>query len=97
MKVDVHYPELYEVSRQYGGPEEGGWWWDLYTVRHTFKARLGAESSESEREALARLAKYINKLEGNRPISSVLSTGYIQWAVSAVPGQIVTKETPRYE
>jgi hypothetical protein len=21
----------YEVSREYGGPEEGGWWWDNYS------------------------------------------------------------------
>jgi len=97
MKVDVHYPELYDVGRMYGGPEEGGWWWDCYKVRHTFKPRLGAESTESERKALARLAKYINKTEGNRPLSSVLSTGYVQWAISAVPGESVTKERPRYE
>ena len=97
MKVDVHYPELYDVARMYGGHEEGGWWWGCYKVRHTFKPRLGAESTESERKALARLAKYINTMEGNRPLSSVLSTGYVQWAISAVPCESETKERPRYE
>lgn len=97
MKVDVHYPELYDVGRVYGGPEEGGWWWDCYVLRHTFKARMGKEATESERKALARLAKYINREEGNRKLGSVLSRGYVVWNVSNVPGESVTKERPRYE
>lgn len=23
---------VYEVTREYGGPEEGGWWYDHYTL-----------------------------------------------------------------
>ena len=97
MKVDVHYPELYDVGRMYGGPEEGGWWWDCYVLRHTFKARMGKESTESERKALERLTRYLNRQEGNRPLSSVLSTGYIQWNIAEMPGELSTKERPRYE
>jgi hypothetical protein len=33
------YVTLYEVSRDYGGPEEGGWWYDWWTPVKTFKAR----------------------------------------------------------
>jgi hypothetical protein len=58
---------------------------------------MGKESTESERKALARLAKYINREEGNRELSSVLSGGYVVWNVSKVPGESVTTERPRYE
>ena len=27
---DIHYLTIYGVSRNYGGPEEGGWWFDNY-------------------------------------------------------------------
>ncbi len=97
MKIEVHFPELYDTDRIYGGPEEGGWWWDRYTLRHVFKPRAGKESTESERKALERLTRYLNRQEGNRPLSSVLSTGYIQWNIAEMPGELSTKERPIYE
>lgn len=29
---------LYEISRDYGGPEEGGWWYDSYHVVESIQA-----------------------------------------------------------
>lgn len=29
------YVSLYETSRNYGGPEEGGWWYTSYTLDHS--------------------------------------------------------------
>mgnify|MGYP003154729539 FL=1 len=27
---NIHYLTIYGVSRHFGGPEEGGWWYDNY-------------------------------------------------------------------
>lgn len=35
----VRYFAVYEVSRCYGGPEEGGWWYDDGRVLGAFKLR----------------------------------------------------------
>jgi hypothetical protein len=29
--MHILYLNAYEVTRHYGGPEEGGWWWNLFT------------------------------------------------------------------
>lgn len=31
----VFYVSIYEVARAYGGPEEGGWWYDAYEYIET--------------------------------------------------------------
>lgn len=36
----------YEVSRQYGGPEEGGWYYDAYSVIETKEAITYEEAEE---------------------------------------------------
>ena len=29
---NISYVSVYEVTREYGGPEEGGWWYNEYTL-----------------------------------------------------------------
>jgi hypothetical protein len=61
------YVSVYEVERCYGGPEEGGWWYDNYTLKSTkqffdeTEARKFAEALENGIEA-----KGLNK----EPLSS---------------------------
>lgn len=31
LRIDQFFVTLYEVKSLYGGPEEGGWWYDWYT------------------------------------------------------------------
>lgn len=31
LRIDSFFVTLYEVQSLYGGPEEGGWWYDWYT------------------------------------------------------------------
>lgn len=101
-KVTVAYPEIYKVDRCYGGPEEGGWWWDRHTLTKTFQPReVEPSSSRTVRDGLLksldRLANSMNRHECNRPISSCLSNGKYVAMVASTPGEFVTHERPRYE
>lgn len=69
----------YEVDMSYGGPEEGGWWYDrgeLIRVLRVF---------HSEDDAIEWCYNFNGKLrsrkfgpnKGRRPLSSVLSTGEV--------------------
>jgi len=44
------YVSLYEVSRAYGGPEEGGWWYDVWDLENSKKF---FDREEAERFAQA--------------------------------------------
>ncbi len=45
------YVSLYEVDRCYGGPEEGGWWYDAYHLLST-KKFFDAEEAQTFCDAL---------------------------------------------
>lgn len=64
---------FYEVDREYGGPEEGGWWFDSGRLVRGFRmvrqpARAFVLAARANR-LLARLQR------GRRPVSSVLYDG----------------------
>ena len=69
----VYILAIYEIDRQYGGPEEGGWWFDsgeLIRVVKTF--RTEQEAFEKCRRANILL----RKLQGNHlSVNSVNYTG----------------------
>ena len=35
---------VYQVHQEYGGPEEGGWWYDVGSVVHSEATTLGADT-----------------------------------------------------
>lgn len=45
------YINVYEVTRKFGGHEEGGWYYDNYECIHTHKLEAG----EDEAETIAKL------------------------------------------
>lgn len=98
-KVKILFPEIYMVTREFGGPEEGGWWWDRRELLRTFPPRH--ITSDRDREYLAkavgRLARFLNFSESRRPLSSVLSNGINEGFVVEIPTEHATKEIPRYE
>lgn len=98
-KAVIVFPELYLVSREYGGPEEGGWWWDRYVLEKTFQARIIECSCDREflQRTMDRLARFLNKVEGRRNLSSVLSDGVYQGATCETPGQWATKVIPTWQ
>lgn len=64
---------IYEVDRAYGGPEEGGWWFDCGQLVRV----LGVRHNEEAAFALARrLNGWLDRLQaGKRDVSSVIYDG----------------------
>lgn len=65
---------VYMTDRAYGGPEEGGWWYDTGEHIRTVKTfRRESQAIDYCRRLNATLDKTLNR--GRREISSVLSNG----------------------
>ncbi len=88
---------VYLVDKAYGGPEEGGWWYnagEAVRLIRTFKSETKASLFACRIQHL--LDKTLNK--GRREISSVLSTGrYYAEVHDGIPPQVYPEVTPRYE
>lgn len=86
---------VYIADRHYGGPEEGGWWYDVQDLEETYWF-------PTEAEALAYLPvitqqyDYENK-NRNSDIYSVCSEGKYVVQHEAYIGESYPKETPHYE
>jgi len=100
---------IYFVNRAYGGPDEGGWWYDCgnliqsvpegvdpQNLIKTFAPNQN-EATQTWRDILQQiLDDGINK--GRRPISSVISTGrYIAMIHEGNPPSHFPQERPHYE
>lgn len=82
---------IYFVTREYGGPEEGGWYYDWFEFKKSFKRSKRAG-------AISRLANYLNKKEGLRVgLGSVLSKGEYIGISEEFSGSLESKERPHYE
>ena len=56
IKADLHYVVLVETVQAYGGPEEGGWWYDKNII-HAYQAFVSEELAEKAAEGVKKLAK----------------------------------------
>lgn len=72
---------IYEVDRAYGGPEEGGWYFDTgvpseeYAVYTKFFDASDQNAIDAYVEELGVLVDKVNREENRRSPSSVLSNG----------------------
>lgn len=84
---------VYEVGREYGGPEEGGWWYDTGVVEVSFPLH---DLDDDEVFALYNLV--IKMFPRTHYSSSVVPRGG-DWSVSfsETRGVNFPEETPRYE
>ena len=74
---------VYEVNRCYGGPEEGGWWYDAgQLIRQMRQFRNEDQAYEYSRRLNRRLrSRNFGPNQGRRELSSVLSDGEYQACV----------------
>ena len=97
---------LYLEDRRYGGPEEGGWWYDcgervdLLEIDGRNVAMPEVFATEDEaydaRAAKHDLLKQLN--EGRREISSVLSDGEYRFRINdGYPPAYFPEHRPHYE
>jgi hypothetical protein len=73
MAKEVYLVAFYEIDRQYGGPEEGGWWYDSGEL-----VRL--HSLEGNKEEAYRKSRRLNGLlrlvqRGRKSVGSVIYDG----------------------
>lgn len=90
----------YEVSRQYGGPEEGGWWFSLYepTGRSIMLAHLC--TWEEARDARAQVQEFVdldNKANNPRGMYSVIGGSDMLWSVEQHEPRRCPETWPHYE
>lgn len=88
--TDILYVNVYEIERLYGGPEEGGWWYDAGTLVFTEQV-VGMKEAETLREDLH--DDYPRT--GNR--YSVLGGEDFDIRIEDQPGEDFPQYQPRYE
>lgn len=86
------FVNVYERDRHFGGPEEGGWWWDSFEAKSTRRCA-------SEKQARQWQAKIeASFTEPHYGVYSVLYAGgsFVCW-VEEHPAKNQPEERPRYE
>ena len=77
---------VYEVSRCFGGREEGGWWFDWYT----YTGKSVARRKHAAHEHGARMADTLEQPPGRTHRTMVVM-------VESTRGEFQTHSRPRYE
>ena len=85
------FVSAYVITREYGGPEEGGWWWNRWALIQT----IPCERKDAPAIRSHLMDKYGDMKEGD--IYSVLGGQEIETAVEEEAGENETKERPHYE
>lgn len=86
---------VYSQTRHYGGPEEGGWWYDWHEPVASVELPqwLDADEVEAKREALLKV--YDHLAEGD--IGSVLGGTHVWVGREDEQYEFQTTRRPRYE
>ena len=96
MSEKYYYVNEYEVDKKYGGPEEGGWYYDtgrFIKCHGIFDFDIGAALLTAGKEVYLQ-----DKRKGLHPPDSVLSEG--RWPVMYIErseGRDFPKQVPHYE
>ena len=93
-EVPFHLNE-YRTNRAFGGPEEGGWWYDTGVFVASHGAYATVEDAAAARDATANWLAA--RREGLHPPDSVLCTGWPVLYIESNPGADFPVARPRYE
>ncbi len=88
---------FYEVDREYGGPEEGGWYFDSGRFVRATGFYLTDEAAIA---AVRRANRLLERLQRHRhSVDSVLYTGgrYRAFSFTGLPPERFPAERPRYQ
>ena len=89
MSDELKFVTAYEVTRHYGGPEEGGWWYDWREPIDTVPTSDPAKMVEVFK------TKYEDRVEGDR--FSVLGGTAVSVIIEDQPAENRSTERPHYE
>jgi len=87
------YVTVYHEEQRYGGPEEGGWWYDWTEVD---KSWLIARDKRRNFKKILRMAKEYAEFWTDGDYYSVNSTGRYFVVVEHIKGSKASKERPYY-
>lgn len=93
--MKVKYINIYECNKAFGGPEEGGWWYDYGHFIDGFPVKPKQIPTAVRR--VQNLCDKLNKEENRKPPSSVICDGYYKVYVEDAPGKDFPINPPRYE
>ena len=85
--TQAYFVNVYEVDRCYGGPEEGGWWFDIGTVKEHFIC-----SSHKEAKDLQHKLRIQDEV-----CRDIWDHDEFRFAIELDPGKDYPEEWPRYE
>ena len=85
----------YLTNRVYGGPEEGGWWYDTGTVVACHGTYPTVDDAAAARDAMA--SAIAERRLGCQPPDSVLCTGWPELLIEPHAGADFPRTRPRYE
>lgn len=94
--MDRNFASIYFLTREYGGPEEGGWWYNNYAMVHSFDLR-GMDKGVADRLCDSVDEYYFELHVDDVPLSSVSSRGQHVVLWEKEQGENETTERPRYE
>lgn len=86
------FVNVYEVTRHYGGPEEGGWWYDWYELIHSYPT---TSAKQTHNRCLKAARRFLDNAYGDT--SSVLGGTQVWIRAEATIGKSATTHAPHYE
>lgn len=99
MSERTYYVTVYETDRAYGGPEEGGWWFDFgqpldHGCNRAYRSLAAAQRyADKARPIVAQE----NADDRRHPPSSVLCDGWLEIVIEDAIPRPYPQERPRYE
>jgi hypothetical protein len=91
------YVSEYHVSRHYGGPEEGGWWYDWDSYQRTICLASSPGDAQMIARALNEESKREKRDSGEHDRFSAIGSDDVVYFTEDTPGEYQTKEHPHYE
>ena len=92
-----HVVALYEMDRTYGGPEEGGWWYDCGELARVLRV---VPTADAAYDLAARANRLMDRLQrGKRDVGSVIYSGgrYSACVFEHTAPRAFPETRPRYE
>jgi hypothetical protein len=89
-EAPVRFVNAYAVTRHYGGPEEGGWWYNHYDLLQSVPV------DQVDAETMTEYLRLRHADVAHGDIYSVLGGCELQILTEDEPGESATKERPHY-
>lgn len=93
--VEYRHVNAYACGQEYGGPEEGGWYYETGRVLGSIMVENHPSMIEHAKDTLKLI--FAKQFEGNRDRHSVIGQENLEIYVEDEPARDFPEETPHYE